>query len=272
MRSSILLALCLPLVAGAQVPDVTTTPFVFGAVHTWRSTVLGEPRVLNVYVPDGYAQDSTATFPVIYVLDGSYNEDFPHIAGLAQFMNMYELLPKSIVVGIANVDRYRDFTHPSAVKDDMDRLPQAGGSEKFMAFLELEVVPLVQREYRTSGPRTLIGQSLGGLVALELFCSKPGLFQRYVVVSPSLWWAGGSLLKRTEERIRTLPAEATELFLALGMEGDEMAQGMDTLVGTLRTHARAPFQWWYVPFPEESHATILHRAVYRAFEAFKSGR
>ncbi|MBK7752480.1 MAG: hypothetical protein IPI41_07700 [Flavobacteriales bacterium] len=64
---------------------------MFGEVRQLRSVALGQDRVLNIYLPDGY-RDTTATYPVIYVLDGSANEDFPHIAGLVQYMNMYELL------------------------------------------------------------------------------------------------------------------------------------------------------------------------------------
>src|SRR5947208_2099800 len=81
--------------------NVTTTkPFVLGLIDTISSKELGETRTLNIYLPDGYSKDSIGTYPVIYLLDGSADEDFIHIAGLVQFANFpwVKLLPKSVVV------------------------------------------------------------------------------------------------------------------------------------------------------------------------------
>lgn len=252
--------------ATAKPAAPSATPFVFGEVHTLRSTILGQDRVINVYLPDGYAADSAATFPVIYVLDGSANEDFPHIAGLAQFMNMYDLLPRSIVVGIANVDRKHDFTHPTELKADKELLPTSGGSAAFIRFIGEELQPFVADHYRTSGTRTIIGQSLGGLLATEILIKAPDLFEQYIIVSPSLWWDGGSLVGQVEGWMGTHVGLEKKVYLSLGKEGDEMQQYMDTLVAAFSKGSQPPFTWWFVPFPDETHATILHRSVYRAFE------
>ncbi|HRH70116.1 MAG TPA: alpha/beta hydrolase-fold protein [Flavobacteriales bacterium] len=251
-----------------QLPPVaevdTVKPFVFGEVHSWHSTVLNEERTLNVYLPDGYSD--SLTYPVVYLLDGSANEDYPHIAGLMQFMNMYDLHPKSIVVGIANVDRYRDLTFPSQVDSDLVSLPTSGGSAAFMDFIEREVQPFVQDHYRVQGPRTIIGQSLGGLFAMEVLVTKPQLFDNYIVVSPSLWWNGGSILASADSFLTANGGIPKKVYLSLGNEGEEMQVGMDRLVALFNAHASPPLQWWYVPFPEETHATILHRSVYKALE------
>jgi len=102
--------------------------FPFGVVETIDSKILNEERVLNIYLPQGYHPDSIVSYHTVYVLDGSANEDFPHIAGLVQFLNMYQLMPNSIVVGIGNVVRYRDFTSLSTVKDDVEGIPNNGGT------------------------------------------------------------------------------------------------------------------------------------------------
>ncbi|MBK8497814.1 MAG: alpha/beta hydrolase [Flavobacteriales bacterium] len=179
---------------GTRPADPTAPePFVFGEVRTSRSAVLHQDRTLNVYLPDGYSPDSATTYPVIYVLDGSANEDFPHIAGLAQYMNMYDLLPKSIVVGIANMDRKHDFTHPTRNDSDKVWVPNSGGSENFIKFIGDELQPFVEKTYKTNGTRTIIGQSLGGLLATEILLMRQELFDHYILVSPSLWWDNGML-------------------------------------------------------------------------------
>lgn len=267
---TITLALALAGAASAQaqtnVPSSEKTPFVLGETRTFRSAVLGQERVLNIYLPDGYAADTVPAYPVVYVLDGSANEDFVHIAGLVQFMNMYALWPKSIVVGIGNVDRRHDFTPLSADTADMHMVPQAGGSAAFLDFLEREVEPLVQANYRAGGARTLIGQSLAGLMALDVFLARPQLFDNYIIVSPSTWWNKGAILDRADASLSTHAQLKKQVFLALGTEGEDMQQNMDRLIASFKAHAGLDVKWHYQSFPGESHATILHRAVYRAFE------
>ena len=84
-------------------------------------------------------------------------------------MNMYDLLPKSIVVGIVNVDRYRDFTYPSTDKRDIKDISQSGGSGKFIAFIQQEVQPFLSKHYKINGHKTIIGQSLGGKDSTQHF-------------------------------------------------------------------------------------------------------
>src|SRR5690606_17936246 len=123
----------------------------------------------HVYLPEGYHPDSALHYPVIYLLDGSLNEDFVHVSGLVQFLSFPWVgsLPPTIVVGIDNRDRRRDFTFPAQVEEDRKNYPTTGGSARFMEFLETELVPLVESLYPVNSERALIGQSLGGLLASE---------------------------------------------------------------------------------------------------------
>lgn len=266
MRSLALCMLLLTFRASAQtgVPQAAVAPLVIGTTHTFHSIVLGQQRTLNVILPDGYTD--SLRYPVIYVLDGSMNEDLPHLAGLVQFLAMYELTPKSIVVGIANVDRYHDFTHPTRGDSDLVWLPTGGGSAAFIAFIAGEVLPYVDARFRTNGDRTIIGQSLGGLLVMELLFKRHELFNRYVAVSPSLWWDNGSLAQLAAGFSRTHGREPLQVYMALARDDDWMRAQMQQVREAFTANTKAPFSWWYDDFPEETHATILHRAVYRAFE------
>ena len=270
MRSIIPLALLLSTTLSAQVQSTSrTTPFVFGDVITFHSEALDQERVLNVYLPDGYA-DSTLSYPVIYLLDGSANEDFPHIAGLAQFMNMYDLLPKSIVVGIANngKSRYHDFTGATQSDSDKVWLPTYGGSAAFISYMEKEVEPMVKQHYRTSGHRTLIGQSLGGLLATEVLFTRPELFDDYMLIGPSLWWNDGALAAGAEAWVKAHRDLHKRVFIASAGNEDMMKKQVGQVVDALRKYGGPSLQSWYEYFPKETHATLLHRAVYKGFERF----
>ena len=71
---------------------------------------------------------------------------------------MIEVMPKSIIIGIANIDRRRDFTFPTTVKEDLKDFPTTGKSANFISFIEKELQPYVQQRYKTNASKTIIGQ------------------------------------------------------------------------------------------------------------------
>ena len=155
-------------------------PFVFGVAEFIRSTALGEDRTLNIYLPFGYSADSAATYPVIYLIDGSADEDFIHVSGAVQFASYpwIEWVRPSIVVSIANVDRKRDLTFLTSIAEDKAQFPTTGGSAGFIRFLGDELIPFIDANFHTSSDRMLIGQSMGGLFATDVLFKRPELFSR----------------------------------------------------------------------------------------------
>lgn len=238
-------------------------PVVIARSYTLESRVLKETRRINVYLPPGYAEGKVR-LPVLYLLDGGVHEDFPHILGLAQLASLNRALGEMIVIGIEGTDRKRDFTHPSSEPEDLKVLPTSGGSAAFREFLARELKPWVEARYRTSGVSALIGESLAGLFVVETFLRQPGLFERYIAVSPSLWWDNQSLAKESTERLRAWASGPRELFMSIGDEGGTMQEGVDLLVGALKARAPAGLRWHYEPMPGEQHSTIYHPAALRA--------
>lgn len=241
-------------------------PFVLGTVDKIQSIELGENRILNIYLPEGYSSDSAITYPVIYLLDGSANEDFIHIVGLVQFLTMIKKMPASIVVGIANIDRRRDFTFPTGIAEDKKNYPTTGSSAKFIAFIEKELQPFVERKYKTNNSKTIIGQSLGGLLATEILLKEPGLFNNYIIVSPSLWWNNESLLSDAPKLLENQSANAIKVYISVGTEGKQMEDDAKKLAEILETFGKKNLNISFLSLPNESHLTILHNSVYKGFE------
>jgi predicted alpha/beta superfamily hydrolase len=262
----------------AQSPAVKPTeepkPFVLGVIKELYSNVLGEKRVLNIYLPEGYKQKDTTRYPVIYLLDGSADEDFIHITGLVQF-NSFEWIrqvPKSIVVGIATVDRRRDFTFPTSIKEDKEKYPTTGHSDKFIFFIEKELQSFINATYKTNSDKTIIGQSLGGLLATEILLKKPTLFNKYIIVSPSLWWDNGSLLNQNSIVLTDSFQQPTAVYIGVGKEGltstvrpRVMEVDANLLADKLKMSKSKTLQVYFDYLPQEDHATILHQAVFNAF-------
>ncbi|WP_169337135.1 alpha/beta hydrolase-fold protein [Microbulbifer variabilis] len=125
--------------------------------------------------------------------------------------------------------------------------------------------PLVESHYRVRGDSTLIGQSLGGLLATEILFRRAEHFDNYIIISPSLWWSGGSLLA-------DLPKDccADELvYVGVGKEGEVMerlTRSLFTKLDSEKNKARVHFGY----FGQLDHGDALHLAVYDAFEKFFS--
>lgn len=261
------------LKASAQ-PKDNTKPFVLGKTDELQSTLLKEKRTINIYFPEGYNKNDTIKYPVIYLLDGGADEDFIHIVGLVQFNNFSWInrVPPSIVIGIGNIDRKRDFTYPTKIDEDKKKYPTAGKSDNFIAFIEKELQPYIEKTYKGNQSKTLIGQSLGGLLATEILLKKPTLFNKYIIISPSLWWDDASLLKQTSQILEASFTQPTDVYIGVGKEGlapsaipHVMEVDANLLVEKLRSTKSKTLTVHFDYLPQEDHATISHQAVFNAF-------
>ena len=243
---------------------LSKSPFAIGETLEMRSEVLNETRVLNIYLPANY--DSNKSYPVIYLLDGSAEEDFVHIAGLVQFgsFSWINQVPESIVVGIANVDRKRDFTFPTSNARDQKDFPSSGGSDNFIKFIADELQPLIAKNYSTNQSKTIIGQSLGGLFATEVLLKSPELFDNYIIISPSLWWDDESLLAFSSDNA----LKAKSVYVGVGKEGKVMERVARSLFSKLKKDAEQVNNKdvHFGFFEQLSHGDTLHLAVYDAFD------
>lgn len=266
------------LVVGQNVPtkkQEVSKPFILGQTIELQSKVLNEKRILNIYLPEGYDSKDSIKYPVIYLLDGSADEDFIHIVGLVQY-NSFEwinIVPKSIVVGIATVDRRKDFTFPTTIEADKKTFPTSGQSDKFISFIETELQPFIETKYKTAQSKTIIGQSFGGLLETEILLKKPTLFTKYIIISPSLWWDNGSLLNQNAEILNETFKQKTEIYIGVGKEGltpTESPRVMEVDANLLADKIKATksksVKVLFDYLPQEDHATIMHQAVLNAFK------
>ncbi|WP_276876052.1 MULTISPECIES: alpha/beta hydrolase [Chryseobacterium] len=238
----------------------TTKPLTIGEVRTLKSKVLNEERTLNIYLPQGF--DKTKSYPVIYLLDGSMNEDFIHVSGLVQFFNQMYSMPATIVVGIANIDRKRDFTFHTDLKDLQKDYPTTGHSDKFITFLEKELKPYIETQFKTTD-KYLFGQSLGGLLATEILLKKPEMFNNYFIISPSLWWDDESLLKQAPQLLSKSPDTKKFVYVSVGKgEHPVMVKDAEAWYDVLKKSNKKNWTIEYKMMETDNHATILHRSLY----------
>ncbi|GAB3690611.1 alpha/beta hydrolase-fold protein [Spirosoma flavus] len=211
-----------------------TQQIVIGKIDSLTSKVLHETRKLWVHVPDSYKQEgiSKRRYPVVYLLDGESH--FPSVVGMIHQLstvNGNTICPEMIVVGIANTNRLRDLTPtpgggmiPSAA--DSTRRKNSGGGEAFTAFIEGELMPYIDSQYPTEPYKLFIGHSLGGLLVINTLIRHPNLFNAYVAIDPSMWWADQQLLNTARQVIASQKYAGKVLFMGIA---NTMESNMDTL-------------------------------------------
>lgn len=225
------------------------------------SAVLGERRPINVYLPPTYAADTLRRFPVLYMPDGGEQEDFPHVSATVDSMIREGAIPPVLVVGIANTVRRRDLTPPTSVEDDRKVAPVVGHAPLFRRFVQDELMPEIQRRYRTADTTAVVGESLAGLWIVDTFFETPGLFDRYIAISPSLWWNGHRRVTDAPAWLAAHPDASARLYLTHADEED-IAPHVAALDSIFQTAALPGLVWTYVPRPDLTHATV-YRATKR---------
>lgn len=259
MRSLLLLTLA----CTAPAPVVPATPAAratLGDTFVVDSKLLGERRVINVYVPPDYAT-SQASYPVLYMPDGGMAEDFPHVVGAVDVSIKNAVIRPVIVVGIENTERRRDLVGPTVVAEERRAAPRAGGADRFRAFLRDELKPAIARRYRTTPESAIIGESLAGLFVVETFVREPALFDAYLAADPSLWWNEQALVRDAGLALGAWTAGPKQLYLATA-EDPPTLDAVATLTTLLRIYA-PPVTWRHDPMPDEHHHTIYPHAALR---------
>jgi len=113
---------------------------------------------------------------------------------------------------------------------------------------------------------------LGALLAPQILFEKPELFTNYIMVSPSLWWNNESLLTAEPKFQKKDLTQHTSIYVGVGNEGKLMKDDAERLISILQKDHQKNLIIHFQYFPNENHGTILHRAVYTAFECFNNDK
>jgi predicted alpha/beta superfamily hydrolase len=190
--------------------------------------------------------------------DGGIDEDFPHVVRTVDSLIALGRIRPVLVVGVPNTQRRRDLTGPTRVSTDSAIAPRVGGSAAFRRFLRDELVPAVERRYRTTAERAIVGESLAGLFVVETLLADPTLFTHYVALDPSLWWDRGALVDSAAPRLAA--ARFTGRTLHLAGSRDDVDGRTAGFAAALRAAAPRGLAWAYAPRPDLTHATIFRAA------------
>jgi predicted alpha/beta superfamily hydrolase len=219
-----------------------------------QSAILNQSRKVAIYLPEGY-DSGVNKFPVIYVLDGDGRDQ--HIVPTTRFLFLSGKMPKAIIVGVMNVDRNHDF-----LADSTQGTPTGGGADCFMLFFKKELIPYIDKNFRTEPYKVLIGHSYGGLFAMHTLLNEPDLFDAYIAIDPSIWYKNLIFLKSAETEFLKAKNWNRSVFIA-GREGGGMDEmGITPLEKLMNASAPKELNWKIAAYANEDHGSVTFKSAY----------
>lgn len=244
-------------------------------VHKLKSVYNNVTYPIFVSLPSSY-NSSDKVYPVVYMLD-AYSS-FGIVTQTAKLLAFNNELPELIIVGISseggskefNYNRARDYT-PTLIQNEnlpessRSLVPASGGAGKFLDFIEKELIPFTDSNYRINkGDRTLIGHSLGGLFVTFTLFQKPQLFNRYVMISPALFWDNNYLLKLEKNFSKHEKSLNAIVYTSVGsLEESQFLETWKEFTGILKQHESSGLKLTAEISEGETHYTIIPHLVTR---------
>ncbi|MBL4837039.1 MAG: hypothetical protein JKY34_05630 [Kordiimonadaceae bacterium] len=250
---------------------------ILGEKFSFESKILSETQHYMVILPRSYETETSAQYNVIYVLDGHLPATMIARTAMEANYGWGSLVPNSIIIGIPSNNRIRDYSpvHSSVGFDgkNADWLTDSGGGKTYRAFLRTEFIPHIESHYRSNGHRTLIGHSLGGLLAINDFLSKDRLFQAYVSADPSMWFADTYLIKQLAKIPEGSLDNAGNLYISNALKGSDTGHGATIknnrekkeqflkFLGLVEAQSSGKTSIKMQHFPNETHGSVLLTSV-----------
>lgn len=234
-----------------------------------NSVILGEERTVFISTPFGY-NDSKESYQVLYVLDGASD-----IIGFVKYASDYGVCPPLIIVSIEETNSQRDMfptrplykrgTQPTTAwynKTEDNELrnympnEKVGEADKFLSFIETELFPYIEKNYRTKPYRICCGQSRAGLCVTHAFLSHTAMFNAYIALSPSLYWDDGLMMKTAEEKLAGLNFKHRQFYYNIGENEIPSTIGdAFTFAEIIKTNASKDLRWKLDYLPNETHGS-----------------
>ncbi len=228
------------------------------------SKIYARERSVLLSLPKSYMAGGKR-YPVLYVTDAT--QQGLHTAATVEALSAIGRMPEMIVIGVWHQDRINELTPtrvPQATVDgDVLRFPTSGGAAKLLAFLETELIPEIDKRYRTEPFRILGGHSYGGMFALDALFTNPKLFNTVIAISPTVWWDNKYILRRAQQFVQANPEVKSTIALAVGKESASMNAGFEELKAVFTQPPKSTSVHTFY-FENEDHFSTPIPATYSA--------
>jgi len=236
------------------------------------SKYVGANYKIYVDIPADYYQHPNKKYPALYLLDADYS--FPVTKAIAEHLEDRNRMKEVFIIGIAydgpyeyKLKRSRDYTpwHTKSGGYNEACNKISGGGPEFAEFLDKELIPAMNKQFRLNGSRTLVGHSFGGLFGSWLSITDPKLFNSYIIVSPSLWYKNKEMFQYEQQYAKTHKALPEKIYFGIGDKENahlyRMVDDLNQYVAMLKSQDLQGLQIEYQVSQDQDHDTIFPTAV-----------
>ncbi|MEY4926823.1 MAG: hypothetical protein RI894_1259 [Bacteroidota bacterium] len=264
-----LLALFLPaLAAQTSLSQAASTQSNFGETKSLSldSETYKTKRTVLLKLPADYER-TKIDYPLVYIMDAGDRLKFDFYCQTIDNLVENEEMPPCIIIGVVAAEGRRnyEFTPVSTSPKQKDY----GGATQFLRYLQRDLLPYIDGNYRTSNYRLLIGHSFGALFAAYALVYNPDLFNSVVAISPTLWYNEGLYISKLDSLAKKCPSPHS-FFFAVGDEGEtenSLRPSAIQLYENLKARDCKQFHWQLLEMHDKNHRTTPLFAVPEALAA-----
>jgi uncharacterized protein len=233
------------------------------------SKINGATYPLKISLPGSYL-NSDKKYPVVYMLD-AYSS-FGMMTEMQRLLAFDKELPEVIIIGISSKGNSKDFIYNRArdftptfiptneIPEDIHVMtPASGGADKFLEFINKELIPFVESKFRClKNDRTLVGHSYGGLFSFYTLFTKPEVFNRYVIISPAVFWDNEFIQKKEKKYFTGNKSLNAVVYTVVGSaESSYMIEPWKRLTESIQNHNYSGLRFVNKIAEGETHYTIM---------------
>lgn len=264
MKHFIIFFIFLTSQATAQGPKLYNN--IANDLHVIHSRALNQDRQLYIHVPKLDSTEINKALPVLYLLDGENH--FHILSAYIEYLRHWQVIPPMIVVGIVSVDRVKDLTPTNSLINFDGKVSAnyktSGGNEQFLNFIQQELMPYIERNYKTSSFKIFAGHSFGGITAINCMLTRTDMFDAYIAISPSLWFGDKYVLRLAEQKLPGLSMRGKKIFYSVGNEDGTFRDDVLKFDKLLEYDSLKEVEHAYKHYPFEDHMTEPIPAYYDA--------
>lgn len=182
---------------------------------------------LTIYTPPTYTLDTT-NYPLLVLTDGFYALNMA--SSIFDLMAVFNSIEEAVIVGIDYPETDHVRLQRNRVRDmfpvAVDGWEPSGKADSFVNFIQNQLLPFLNNNFRINGDKCFYGHSAGGVLASYMLIKYPELFNRYIIGSPAYWWANAAIISALDEKEELNLNQTTHIYTFMGSSEGEKSIAM----------------------------------------------
>lgn len=191
---------------------------------TINSKYFNSSREIKVFLPQDYQSFPNRSYKVVYLFDAQNNIFVDYLVATSNYLSSLSntFISPFIIVGIETKNRQFEFLPRNKTEQpykDYSPKVKLGGADTLMAHLKDEVIPEINKRYRTNKYNIAIGHSLGATFSIYSLIKAPALFNAVIAISPNLYYDNEQILNQLKEQSNYAKLQNKFLYVAYSNNG-----------------------------------------------------